>query len=281
MKHGSAFSTHKNFHNGFTLIELLVVIAIIAILAAILFPVFARARENARRASCQSNLKQIGLGIIQYAQYYDERLPISFINTDGSGANSSNTGSCQYFANYWNGIPNQAVPSWMDVIYPYTKSSQIYYCPSHSRDGVYSWGNQANGGFQAQEPKNQYSYAANQQVLTAVDASNQPTGGGDSNKANCGAGGYYKGRHTAEITSSATTLMIADRGRCDRGTFPDSMSSATVNADGTLVSPGASNLGVSPSFRHLGTSNFLYVDGHVKAMQYKDSVINAQIVYNQ
>ncbi len=58
---------------GFTLIELLVVIAIIAILAAILFPVFARARENARRASCQSNLKQVGLGIMQYVQDYDER----------------------------------------------------------------------------------------------------------------------------------------------------------------------------------------------------------------
>src|SRR5687767_15336393 len=62
--------------SGFTLIELLVVIAIIAILAAILFPVFARARENARRTSCASNLKQISLGFLQYAQDYDERLPL-------------------------------------------------------------------------------------------------------------------------------------------------------------------------------------------------------------
>jgi prepilin-type N-terminal cleavage/methylation domain-containing protein len=63
----------KKVKRGFTLIELLVVIAIIAILAAILFPVFARARENARRASCQSNLKQIALGVFMYNQDYDEK----------------------------------------------------------------------------------------------------------------------------------------------------------------------------------------------------------------
>ena len=65
--------SHHPEKSGFTLIELLVVIAIIAILAAMLFPVFARARENARRSSCQSNLKQIGLGLLQYSQDYDER----------------------------------------------------------------------------------------------------------------------------------------------------------------------------------------------------------------
>ena len=61
---------------GFTLIELLVVIAIIALLAAILFPVFARARENARKTSCQNNLKQIGVGLLAYVQDYDETMPI-------------------------------------------------------------------------------------------------------------------------------------------------------------------------------------------------------------
>ncbi len=71
----------SNRKNGFTLIELLVVIAIVTILAAILFPVFGRARENARRSACQSNLKQIGLGILQYAQDYDENMPpLSFQN---------------------------------------------------------------------------------------------------------------------------------------------------------------------------------------------------------
>jgi prepilin-type N-terminal cleavage/methylation domain-containing protein len=91
--------------SGFTLIELLVVIAIIAILAAILFPVFARARENARRASCQSNLKQIGLGITQYVQDYDERMPLY------DGGNAATTG-------------------WAKAVYPYTKSYQLLKCPS-------------------------------------------------------------------------------------------------------------------------------------------------------
>src|SRR5438045_9113804 len=90
---------------GFTLIELLVVIAIIAILAAILFPVFARARENARRASCQSNMKQMGLGLLQYTQDYDEMLPF------GNGGASSAVG-------------------WAGQMYPYVKSTQLYKCPN-------------------------------------------------------------------------------------------------------------------------------------------------------
>lgn len=69
--------------NGFTLIELLVVIAIISILAAILFPVFARARENARRSACMSNMKQLGLAFLQYTQDYDEQLPINGSTSSG------------------------------------------------------------------------------------------------------------------------------------------------------------------------------------------------------
>ncbi len=91
---------------AFTLIELLVVIAIIAILAAILFPAFARARENARRASCQSNLKQIGLGVAQYTQDYDEAFPLH---------NGSN-GFTGFFV----------------IMQPYLKSTQIYQCPSET-----------------------------------------------------------------------------------------------------------------------------------------------------
>ena len=100
--------------NGFTLIELLVVIAIIAILAAILFPVFARARENARRSSCQSNLKQIGLGWLQYTQDYDE-VVVPY----------SSTGSTTGFSH-----------NWATAFQPYIKSTQLLVCPSASDKAV-------------------------------------------------------------------------------------------------------------------------------------------------
>ena len=108
--------------NGFTLIELLVVIAIIAILAAILFPVFARARENARRASCQSNLKQIGLGMMQYTQDHDERYP----------SNGWTCTSVQVAAQQYACTSTSATVLWYHPLDPYLKSVQIYNCPSYT-----------------------------------------------------------------------------------------------------------------------------------------------------
>jgi prepilin-type N-terminal cleavage/methylation domain-containing protein/prepilin-type processing-associated H-X9-DG protein len=114
-------SRDKHRTKGFTLIELLVVIAIIAILASILFPVFARARENARRSSCQSNLKQIGLGVMQYTQDYDEKMPLQANDSIGSFAKPTTGGD-----------------SWQRGIYPYTKSWQILSCPSATRGGIFA-----------------------------------------------------------------------------------------------------------------------------------------------
>ncbi len=105
--------------SAFTLIELLVVIAIIAILAAILFPVFARARENARRASCQSNLKQIGLGMIQYQADFDGYYPPSQLPSNYFNA----SGTCVFAS-------SSALVSWPTMLFPYVKSEQIFVCPS-------------------------------------------------------------------------------------------------------------------------------------------------------
>jgi len=115
---------------GFTLIELLVVIAIIAILAAILFPVFAKAREKARQSSCLSNMKQLALATLQYAQDYDERLPMRWQASD----------------------PNFTIPS---MIEPYIKNRQVFQCPSwsttrtHTGIGTYQLSYTWPGGFPA------------------------------------------------------------------------------------------------------------------------------------
>ncbi len=98
---------------GFTLIELLVVIAIIAILASILFPVFARAREKARQTSCLSNTKQLVIAVNAYAQDYDEMLPTEDYNLGGDGNTEGVDGS------------------WRGAIMPYCKNVQLFVCPSH------------------------------------------------------------------------------------------------------------------------------------------------------
>ncbi len=217
---------------AFTLIELLVVIAIIAILAAILFPVFARARENARRASCQSNLKQISLGVIQYTQDYDELYPPTYRNNGilwDVQAGIVQTDSSMPGAKFETvaGADSGHFISWMDLTYPYVKSVQIYSCPSSRANAIYSG----------------YGYS---------------TGFGEG----IHIGNYNNGNRvglvlsTAAVQRVAETFMIVEY----QSVFNTFANPADIGSF-ARGSNTALNYAVAP---HMDGGNIAYADGHVK-----------------
>jgi prepilin-type N-terminal cleavage/methylation domain-containing protein/prepilin-type processing-associated H-X9-DG protein len=218
---------------GFTLIELLVVIAIIAILAAILFPVFARARENARRASCQSNLKQIGLGLMQYSQDYDEKLVPMWNYTGGAGTPPL----------IW----------WQDLVQPYVKSTQLFICPSHATRFPYSYGrgNSVAGG-PLPDPMD-WSYVLNNVTNPPLD-----TGQGYIFPVHNGPT-VYPGKALAAIEDVATTIAVFDGGQYN-------VLEITVwdRTDLGATAAGACGAVGCVAKRHLDGANFLFFDGHVK-----------------
>ena len=212
---------------AFTLIELLVVIAIIAILAAILFPVFARARENARRASCQSNLKQIGLSFMQYTQDYDEKYPLVIVE----GTTARVTPTNPY--------------GWADALQPYAKSTQLFQCPSETKSPTsFPFSTTAGEGYSDYW----YNRMLSGQSQATIVAVSQTVMNGDGN-------GNTSRYNTNSCTSSAaaltapTTSVIADPAAPPCATnIPHNLSMGSTNMLG----------------RHLDGANFAFADGHVK-----------------
>ena len=242
---------------GFTLIELLVVIAIISILASILFPVFARARENARRSSCMSNLKQNGLALMQYTQDNDEAFPVAIISraTATSGPNLPPGGI--WSNNYW---------YWPQMIYEYHKSTQVFACPSSTKSNQLQLGSG--------------NYGVNRLIMPIEDDS-----------INNGNNGLPL--NLPAIQSVSTTYLAMDAGAYvlrpgDAATptgknyyvpgYADAkgLSSCTLSADstnGSFFQADCSN------GRHLGGMNMLFVDGHVKWLK-TQTVVSEATKYN-
>lgn len=243
---------------AFTLIELLVVIAIIAILAAILFPVFARARENARRSSCASNLKQIGLGVLQYTQDYDERMPYGSLQIGPVGSN---------VVKFPNGTTGNNEP-WYLMIYPYVKSLQLFNCPSADK-ALYNV-----GGYSLVYMTYSYNYRFPQP--TANPAQGYPTSS-CTYVWNCGVS--LEGAALAAIEDPSETIAFTEGssglvqfGTTTAGNLLRLPTEDELHAGGTCGYPASGNAyfsGECLRARHLDTMNTLFVDGHVKSMQWK------------
>jgi len=235
----------RTSRKGFTLIELLVVIAIIAILAAILFPVFAQARESARRASCVSNLKQIGAAAIMYASDNDGLVlrvasSVSSIDTNVLGEPVPVRGYAEAY--YWQSL-------WL----PYTKNAQIFFCPSGDRNfrAAPRYVN-TSGGLPLREIWGQY---------------------GINYEGLCKKRAPWNRIGLDSVAEPADTFMVVDSW---------SVSLAVDGADSPLRFFGSGPVGggndVGLGFnlpagdarrgdRHQGMLNVAYCDGHVKAVK--------------
>ncbi|MEO7715779.1 MAG: DUF1559 domain-containing protein [Capsulimonas sp.] len=254
----------KARRNGFTLIELLVVIAIIAILAAILFPVFAQAREKARQTMCMSNSKQLGLSILQYNQDYDETMVPVLI---GSG---------------WFGAPRL---SWGLSIQPYLKvamvgGGSVFHCPDLEADYYHQFtGNPVNSG--PDWATKFLNYGMNLDYL-------QPDPGCDPNQALPDVGVPF-GRPVglAQIDAPAQTVLLAETKPeviLSSGAFyPSDQVDAPASAGSTAKACGLDGWGQDDGFelpntgvpntgtntfapRHAGGGNIVFCDGHVKRL---------------
>ena len=249
----SSSSSRNHIRSGFTLIELLVVIAIIAILAAILFPVFQKVRENARRASCLSNEKQLGLAMTQYTQDFDETYPF---------AQNCQNNAC------FSGITNSI---WPEMISSYVKDYLVYTCPDDSGAGQ----SVGYAGVGISYGSNSYRGFPNG-TLTLYGVMGGATWGPGQSAATLGKIGQPSNtillgeKHTSAEASLSegynashagiTSEFDGDNYSIKSGLIPDGSDSTRVGQ----AFPNGPNGGVSAA--HNTFANFLFCDGHVKSM---------------
>jgi prepilin-type N-terminal cleavage/methylation domain-containing protein/prepilin-type processing-associated H-X9-DG protein len=254
----------RRSRQGFTLIELLVVIAIIAILAAILFPVFAQAREKARQTSCLTNLKQIGTGLAMYLQDYDDVFPFNWFGRapDVWWLSRPETGTGAGLAY-----------KWMDAIYPYVKNEQIFTCPSDpSPRREYIYRNRLTG----QVPTTMARYETTRWGSYCINMANwaQTPGRGVPPTSQWGDQGNHLLRTLAMVNAPAQTAWVVEGNGSFEVAWPNIAANPRIfNWNGVRVLALLPPTNV-PAFhyegavvpRHQDRSNVVWCDGHASTM---------------